>query len=849
MRFGKAIKRIIALGTGATMMGATLFGAMAADLSNYPSPFIKDGKFNGVMVIGDKAAAEDVIGVSDIAVSLQYSATQAAGSTTTDVTVEGDAWKVGTSTNTFEMSENLEGTATNRETIADIVSQSYITDDELPGTLADGTASNSKGDADYNQRLYFEDTTTGYVFFTEDDNDVTADFLYFENGRQISRYELEFTSSLESDVDDSTGSATTSGLYLTDLEDVELQLLGKSYSIVQARRLTSTGSSLRLTLMGGAVKDTLLEGETKTYTVDGKDYETTLDFVSSTQVKFTINGESTRLLKDGDTDKLSDGTEVGVSEILYQDYAGGIHSGTFFIGAQKMELRDDLVTDSAYDHELTVADETIDGAYVIMEGTDDNTTFKLDKIVVNMTADDDFYVPAGAKLSENSELAEPEVLFTKNWDVEYLGLNSVDTDDIKINPKGSDDYELEFIDGSGDKTTVPIVNCVSSSTIKFGDDDDDLINEENQSITKNDYFIIVNENEQNGERASYVLRYRGADKSTADNPIIKFDNMGSGERIERPMSIGSQLSGYIGPGGIDYVAEIGELKLGGATYKIYNTSSTAADDYSIVVDLSSTNNIKNNRVAPNTKYGAEIQIINATYNGDVVINISTVNSEHYDDLAPNSFVFNITGSSGEVRMAHHPGDIFNWKTPEEEENTEYTYSSYGAKAKFDSPTNDPQSLLVEYPKEQRVPLVYVTGKGASLSATTVASETAVVVNRIEVGATKLASEVPDITAVNAILVGGPCANAAAADIMGNPADCTEGFEAGKGLIKLYENDGNVAMLVAGYAAADTRAAAKVVANYADYADDLVGDAVEVTTATMGITEVTEAAPADEEETE
>ena len=61
MGFKKVIKRIVALGTGASMVGATLMGAMAADLAHYPNQFIKDGKFTGVLVVGDKAAAEDVL--------------------------------------------------------------------------------------------------------------------------------------------------------------------------------------------------------------------------------------------------------------------------------------------------------------------------------------------------------------------------------------------------------------------------------------------------------------------------------------------------------------------------------------------------------------------------------------------------------------------------------------------------------------------------------------------------------------------------------------------------------------------------------------------------------------------
>ena len=120
--------------------------------------------------------------------------------------------------------------------------------------------------------------------------------------------------------------------------------------------------------------------------------------------------------------------------------------------------------------------------------------------------------------------------------------------------------------------------------------------------------------------------------------------------------------------------------------------------------------------------------------------------------------------------------------------------------------------------------VFITTKGAAISTSEVAGETeAVTIQKIDVGATKLASEVSNVQAQNAILVGGPCANAAAAEALGNPADCTAGFEPGKGIIQLVSHaNGNVAMLVAGYSAADTRNAAQVVANYQDYKDSLKG---------------------------
>src|SRR3989344_4409580 len=109
MKLNKAVKKIIALGTGATMLGATLGASVfGAGLADYPAPFVKDGKFTGLLVVGDKAAAEDVIGVSDIAVSLQFAATKKAGTTSGGSTVEGVSWKVGTSGKKLEMMENVD---------------------------------------------------------------------------------------------------------------------------------------------------------------------------------------------------------------------------------------------------------------------------------------------------------------------------------------------------------------------------------------------------------------------------------------------------------------------------------------------------------------------------------------------------------------------------------------------------------------------------------------------------------------------------------------------------------------------------------------------------------------------
>lgn len=101
---------------------------------------------------------------------------------------------------------------------------------------------------------------------------------------------------------------------------------------------------------------------------------------------------------------------------------------------------------------------------------------------------------------------------------------------------------------------------------------------------------------------------------------------------------------------------------------------------------------------------------------------------------------------------------------------------------------------------------------------------------ITVEAVRLASEITNVTAQNLITVGGPCINTIAAELMNYPVPCTKGFSQGMGSITLYEHpNGNIAVLVAGLEAIDTKRAALVLAKYDQY--QISGTNVEVTTST------------------
>jgi len=83
------IKKVGAISTGAAFLGATLTGAMAADLKDYPTPFVDltAKKFSYLGVVGADSTAVDNLGLSDITAGL--SAVKVPGTGGGAVTVSG----------------------------------------------------------------------------------------------------------------------------------------------------------------------------------------------------------------------------------------------------------------------------------------------------------------------------------------------------------------------------------------------------------------------------------------------------------------------------------------------------------------------------------------------------------------------------------------------------------------------------------------------------------------------------------------------------------------------------------------------------------------------------------------
>ncbi|MEM4713948.1 MAG: S-layer protein [Candidatus Nanoarchaeia archaeon] len=70
IRTKTAIQKIAAAGISTIMAAATIGFAGAVTLADYPSPFIKDGAWNTLLVVGGDAASADVVGAIDIGATL-----------------------------------------------------------------------------------------------------------------------------------------------------------------------------------------------------------------------------------------------------------------------------------------------------------------------------------------------------------------------------------------------------------------------------------------------------------------------------------------------------------------------------------------------------------------------------------------------------------------------------------------------------------------------------------------------------------------------------------------------------------------------------------------------------------
>jgi hypothetical protein len=414
-------KKIASVLAATAMLGSTLAFAGAA-WSGAASDY--------AVVYG--ANSQDLAAATDLASSLTVSAVAAAGSETRLMEATGDDLNYG------EDWQNID---------------SILDEDDLETLLADGDYEDSEGATDnevtYTQTLTFTNGGNNAVFAadTEADNEKVDTYLKLVDGINAYTYDLKFDDPVEF-TDTATDTAKEDFLL------TKITILGADYSITNAEDNAGADDKLDLIeIMSGSVEATQGEYTTASYSVDGKAYSVEVVIISddAETVKFKVNGETTEALGEGDTDKLADGTVIGVKDVMPNEgsEATGADQVTFYLGANKMILEDG--------QEVELNGEDIDGSDVQLGNAVAN---ELSSIQISLAPSDDVFIGVG-----------------ESWEDPVFGrfmysLDKIveDTETISATTS-SNDGKLVLMNNADDELEIPVVDRGSTSTnVFFGED-------------------------------------------------------------------------------------------------------------------------------------------------------------------------------------------------------------------------------------------------------------------------------------------------------------------------------------------------------------------------------------------
>ncbi len=780
---------------------------LAYSLAQFPEPFVHDGlpAPNFAIIVGDEAAGSDVLGAIDVALAVQAGITAVTSSQEEPTSQLQDFVSIGSTSQLFAINDYLGNV---RES---------LTERDL-NMLRGGTIITQQRATKYKQYLRFG-TGTGRLVYDKNSKGLPSDYLTWGASDQLFEWQLQFDQGLTSEINNGD---------LEDLEDETINVLGQTLVIADTDFTSSTGR-LVIKLLGGALSALLGENDKQTYIVDGRKYDVEVIGLSPEanngegSVKFRINNEITEEMRDGSMTVLKDGTRMGIASIVPSTKDIQKSVVQFYIGAYSIILEDRKITDTAG----TIGGAAVNGVLlptgtVRIDGTVlvANTTVSIDSIRYTLTAEPAFgelYIPSGKGLREY--LKHPEALLVPDWNINYNGLANTGETLIEIKPAGQSKYILNFVNQEGIYYETPIL-VAQQNCLRYGDEDDDLWHVESNSPTTyygtaGDFFVLSTCSSNDNTCGTHILKYRTADTSGSTQGTIRlyFTDLGKGE-YETALTIsGNTYQGTISAGDgqfavrADTISNLNgvpnisiDLNGDGAFNNGKALIGTKGDG---LIDLGSTNTNESNQEGRDaricTSPAITLQTLarefdEANTNENIPITIESRSDNTIGIRTP------ITATTG-----YFSGLIL-------EKSRNYKgLSGYGALFEFYDPGSKTETLTIHYPISQRGADVTVGKQTITEQPATMIIETKTRTPMANV--VRLASEIYDVKNYNAIIVGGACANPIAAKLQGNPEPCWQTVAEGVAIVKAYEHqNGNVALLVAGRNADDTRRATTALAN-------------------------------------
>lgn len=780
MKALKAIKKIAAAGLGFAFIGATIGGAMATDLGDYPAPFATESGYNGKIIVGEKASAIDIVGAVNIASS--FTNLEGAGSV---------------------IVETPEGKVVNAVAFDELEADGTTTVDEMP----------MKGDT---RTLKFDDDDPEWAFMQGYDNDDITETLDINITADVGDDDCEpddetikIDGFVYTFIDESDGVADE----IDDVEDDDdfdadgyaefkysITLFGKDYYVINDKIKDNESIS-------GTLEDT---------EINTGDLRLQLAYADET----VQSGDEIDLTPYG-----YDGYTLKIVRIAEESSGADADTGKLYVALMK----DGVEVDD------TTIDEPAQGGEETEKLKDD-----AEDIEVEVTLTDVYWDASTSEYFaeirfETGNLKEGE-FFDENekWKLKTLEVDpSATTEKLTIeveysNPK--DDLECELEDNElyvGN--TLSLLGYLELGFTGLSEPNtaevDIMVDSEGKLIIDPDDSVEVKIGTFDGKGSKMEFNYTYNDTGSVGVDdgdeqywqLIKFEGEKDEDVVKTPVYLA--YSKYDGTGiiGTNSGWTNGTVDVLGQKDNPISLYLDKDNQYEITVDLvvESDGNVSTGDPAISTD-----DILEITEPTNLLANTIKIKNLKADDWDTN--VYELDAGGAEVVLKE--GD----KT---DLGTELVmYDSYDREATI-SIVSDAIRYLV-YAGQN----VESEGNEVELDVgdqTVVGKVVAVGAKPLPVGLAILDSELSSPDAVkddNYIVVGGPCANSAAAALMGieDPATCDqafadEGYSAGEAVIKLYEEDGNFQLLVAGYNGEDTLLATEVLASYDEFKDEFEGE--------------------------
>lgn len=757
-------KKIAAIGMSAMAVGMTMGVAAAAAA---PQPFVSGSTGDFAVVYGASAPSGlDQAQATSVANWLQ-------DMTSSSISVEGgEAFKLDKASDHFNFNEALSGVYSNLDS------------DEMD-FLADGSYDDGDIDVDYSQSIDLSDKALSLFTDPDYNDDAPTIGFWWTNGENILNYTIEF--------DDAVNT--------TQMVDTDMPFLGSSYYVLDA-------SNTQVDILDTSEKHTLAVGESTT--VSGK--EVTLTYVDGNSAKFTVDGEATDDLTLNNEFKLSDDSYIVVTDVSYQDYAGGIQSAEFALGSGKIELI------SGEEAELNTED--IDGLEVSISNSSVGT---IDSISLVWKSDRDTF------FTEDNSISLPEFGTIK---LAFGGMTFPSAEDITV-----DNGDTLMINMGN--YNLPLMWYDSATGAALGEENNPL------KLTESSYTYAAL-GYANTTTVWWNGQYLNATGAINDNTVVSATalNVSENDRIlvtglDDSLTNVETLYYEITTIDVDdsntFTVELEDL-IGSDDLKFTNDIGDTDDHGDVTVTLSAFDSTNTSVLLTFTPNGGQtIKYDTAISDKGMVITLPEVpgyatngtgatltfrEANKDDDLnGGRSFTATVKNTSNDKLHV----STYNLTAYDEKESDDhyigYVPSDLASKITFDT-SADEYDFDIEYYGEEVTADVQVVAGGTITSDTPSLG-----------GVLVKDSEVSSVQSRNLVVIGGSCINTVAANLVGGTyceSGWTDATSVGEGqfLIQSFGNaytDGKIALLVAGYDAADTAAAASRLMNQPGTVDTTAGN--------------------------